>query len=456
MTFENFKKMVFEYAAAKKANDFEIYIKKTREFEVSIQKGEIEKYKDATTLGVSFKVLKDGKVGYSFSEVLDEQAVKLLVDEALENVSVIESEESDFLHDGSGEYIDFPTLYLGEFDRLTTREKIKIAMELEKTVINSHQEIFMLPYNAFNHRTSEIYIANSSGMEMYSRSDGGYAYAMALGKKNGSPKSAFYFTAGKSPQDLKLSNTPARISRDMELLLTAKPVKSGKYAVIFRNDAFGSLLSAFAPMFSAKSVQKGLSLLKDRLGEKIASEKFTLIDDPLLKRSPVSRTFDDQGVPTRKKAIIENGELKTYLYDLKTARIDNRKSTGNALKIRSYKDPTSISYFNLVLGNSGISFEDMVKAIERGLVIIALDGLHSGANPISGDFSLGARGFLIENGRIAGGVEGITVSGNILNVLKNIVETGNDAKFSMTGMTGFFSFAFLPSVLVEEIDVAGL
>ncbi|AKI97172.1 TldD/PmbA family protein [Kosmotoga pacifica] len=456
MTFEKFREMVFEYAAAKKANDFEIYIKKTREFDVSIQKGEIEKYKDATTVGVSFKVLKDGKVGYSFSETLNEQAVKLLVDEALENVTVIESEEQDFLYDGSGEYASFNTLYLGEFDRLTAREKIEIAMELEKSVLASRPEIFMVPYNGFSHKTSEIYIANSSGMEVYSKSDGGHIFAMALGKRNDSPKSVFYFKVGKKPQDLGLSDITTRISRDMELLFTAKPVKSGKYAVIFRNDAFGSLLSTFSPMFSAKSVQKGFSLLKGRLGEKIASEKLTLIDDPFLEMSPVSRTFDDQGVPTRRKAIIEKGELKTYLYDLKTARIDNRESTGNALKLGNYRVPTSISHFNLVLENEGVSFEDMVKTIERGLVIIELDGLHSGANPISGDFSLGARGFLVEKGRIVGGVEEITVSGNILNVLKNIVETGNDAKFSMPGMAGFSSYAFLPSVLVEGVDVAGL
>ncbi|AKI97559.1 TldD/PmbA family protein [Kosmotoga pacifica] len=455
MNLKEFKEKVFDYASKKGLKDFELYLEVKREFEVSAQKGNLENYKNANLLGASFKLIEQGKVGSSFTEVFSVEAAQLLVDEAMENLKIIESEYEDFLYDGSGNY-NSRNFYRGEFEKLSQSELIEKVIKLEEGLKNRDKHITMVPYNNLGFRVEEIYIANSRGLDLYSKNDGGHVFAMGLASNGENPKSSFNALVGKEIGDLDIEALSDRIVSDLKVLMNSSPVKSGKYNVIFRNDAFASFMSAFSDMFSAENVQKGLSLLKDKLGERIGSEAFTFIDDPFFESSPVNRYFDDQGVPTKKKLLVEEGILKTYLYDLKTAKKDNVDSTGNAVKLWGYKAPTGISYFNLIIKPGKRSFEELLEELWDGLVVIELDGLHSGANSVSGDFSLGARGFKVERGKIVGGIEGITVSGNILKVFKNIRCCANDTAYGMPIMSVDSSAVFSPSVIVDEIDVAGI
>nr|WP_084251538.1 metallopeptidase TldD-related protein [Kosmotoga arenicorallina] len=399
MKLKEFKEKVFEYARQKGLNDFELYLKIQHEFNVSAQKGALENYKDATLIGASFKVIEKGKVGNSFTEVFTDESAHQLVNEATENLKIIESEYEDLLYSGTGSY-NRKDFYRGEFDKLPKVEAVKKIIELEKDLKKRDKHITMVPYNSLGFYVEEIYIANSKGLDLYSKNDGGYLFAMGLASDGKAPKSSFNALVGKKIEDLNIEMLSNRIASDLKLLLHSSPVKSGKYSVIFRNNIFAGFLSAFADMFSAENVQKGLSLLKDRIEDKIASDCFTLIDDPFYKESPVNRYFDDQGVPTKKKSLVEKGVLKTYLYDLKTAKKDNVESTGNAIKIWGYKAPTDISFINLIVKPGEVSFEELLEELGEGLVIIGLDGLHSGASPVSGNFSLGARGFKVEGGKL--------------------------------------------------------
>jgi len=416
MRVEEFKKKVFESAIKKGLNDFELYLKIQHEFNVSAQKGALENYKDATLIGASFKVIENGKVGSSFTEAFSDESAQQLVKEAVENLKIIESEYEDLLYNGTGSY-NRKDFYRGEFDKLPKSEAVKKIIELEEGLKKHNEHITMVPYNSLGFLVEEIYIANSKGLDLYSKNDGGHVFAMGLASGGETPKSSFNALVGKGIKDLDIEILSDRIVSDLKLLLNSSPIKSGKYNVIFRNSEFASFLSVFSGMFSAENVQKGLSLL----------------DDPFYEGSPINRYFDDQGVPTKKKHLVENGVLKTYLYDLKTAKKDNVESTGNAVKIWGYKAPTDISFINLI--------------VKPG---------HSGANPVSGNFSLGARGFIVESGKIVGGVDGITVSGNIFKVFENLRVCGNDVAYGMPLMGGDSSAVFSPSVIVDGIDVAGV
>jgi len=455
MRVEEFKKKVFESAIKKGLNDFELYLKIQHEFNVSAQKGALENYKDATLIGASFKVIENGKVGSSFTEAFSDESAQQLVKEAVENLKIIESEYEDLLYNGTGSY-NRKDFYRGEFDKLPKSEAVKKIIELEEGLKKHNEHITMVPYNSLGFLVEEIYIANSKGLDLYSKNDGGHVFAMGLASGGETPKSSFNALVGKGIKDLDIEILSDRIVSDLKLLLNSSPIKSGKYNVIFRNSEFASFLSVFSEMFSAENVQKGLSLLKGRIEDKIASDCFTLIDDPFYEGSPINRYFDDQGVPTKKKHLVENGVLKTYLYDLKTAKKDNVESTGNAVKIWGYKAPTDISFINLIVKPGEESFEELLAKLGEGLVITGLDGLHSGANPVSGNFSLGARGFIVESGKIVGGVDGITVSGNIFKVFENLRVCGNDVAYGMPLMGGDSSAVFSPSVIVDGIDVAGV
>ena len=233
-------------------------------------------------------------------------------------------------------------------------------------------------------------------------------------------------------------------------LCIIQEVASGKYNVILKNECFADLFSAFSSIFSGESAQKGLSLLNGKEGEVIASPAFTLTDNGLMPWGLSSRGFDDEGVAVSTKPIIQNGVLKTLLHNLKTSNKAGVPSTGNGNK-SSYASPVSVSGSNMVISTGDKDLKGLCKSMNNGLILTELAGLHSGANPISGDFSLAAKGYLVEHGGIVASVAGITVSGNFYDVLKNITEVGCDVITSpQNGET-----VYTPSVLCRDMSVAG-
>ena len=208
-----------------------------------------------------------------------------------------------------------------------------------------------------------------------------------------------------------------------------------------------SILETFTSPFNADVAQKGMSLLKGKEGEIIASDKVTIIDNPLMKDGLASVGFDDEGVATYKKEIIKDGKLITLMHNLKTAYKQGVKTTGNGFKA-SYSSPVSISPTNFYIEPGTKSLEELFKGVNDGLYITEVGGLHAGANSVSGDFSLVCKGFLIEEGNKGKPVEEITVAGNFFNLLKDIEEVGADLKFPMSSVGS-------PSVIIRELSVAG-
>ena len=193
--------------------------------------------------------------------------------------------------------------------------------------------------------------------------------------------------------------------------------------------------------------QLGVEVRKDKEGEIIASDIVNLVDDPHLKNGLASVGFDDEGVATGKTYLIKNGKLESLLHNLKTANKAGVKSTGNGFKA-SYASPISVSPTNMYIEPGINSLEEMTKKIDKGLIITDFAGLHSGANSITGDFSLAAKGFYIENGVKTKAVEQITVAGNFFTLLKDVEEIGRDLKFPMSSVGS-------PSILVKELSIAG-
>jgi len=188
-----------------------------------------------------------------------------------------------------------------------------------------------------------------------------------------------------------------------------------------------------------------------REGEMVAAPIVTLVDDPFHPENPEPINFDAEGSPTHRKNVIENGRLNTLLYNLKTAAVAGRKTTGNASKA-GYDGTVAIRPFTMYLANGDLTVEELLARAEGGVLITELNGLHAGANPISGDFSLQSAGFMIKDGMKAEYVKSFTVAGNFYDLLKNITALANDCHLPMAmGMTAFGS----PSVLVEGLSIAG-
>lgn len=211
------------------------------------------------------------------------------------------------------------------------------------------------------------------------------------------------------------------------------------------------MMSAFLSAFSADAAQKGLSLLAGKEGDKIASDCVTLIDDPFYPDSPVKMPFDAEGVATREKTVIENGELKTLLHNRKTAKKAGVSTTANASK-HSYADSISISPYCFYIKPGSVSFEELLAEAKDGVYITEFKGLHAGANAVTGDFSIDSEGFTIENGKIGHAVRSFTVAGNFFTLLQNI--RALDSRLSLDYPSGVTVLG-APDILVDGLSVSG-
>ncbi|MCX7653565.1 MAG: TldD/PmbA family protein [Fervidobacterium sp.] len=434
--FEIFKDKIFALAKEKNV-EVQISYSKNRNFQVRYQNGTMDQYTDAGKFKITVSVLKDGKLGSSYTETLD--AAERVFEDAYENISIIDSEDTEYFYDGKGNYPNIQP-YNMEFENLSVSQRLSYVESAHKKIRES--ELILSDIAVYGDQMVESRIVNTLGLDVAFTSGGGFMYSMAVAKDT-SPRSAFEFIVGKKPEQIDPSFVGIRARDEAIALIGSRSVKSGKYRIILRNNVFADILGLFIHMINADNVHKNLSPLKGKLGEKIAAEKLSIKDVPCHPLSIIASPFDTQGVPTREKFIVENGVLKTYLHNLKTAKKDGVEPTGNA-------QGASIAPINLLVQPGEKTFDQLVQALNDGVIIIEVEGMHSGANPISGNFSLGAKGFRVENGKITTGIEQITISGNFLELLQKVEDVGTDLIASI-GNGGIV----VPSVLISEIDIAG-
>ncbi len=450
MQFNEIKNILFEKALKKGFEDCEIYYVKGNSFSINIYKGEIEKYQNNENIGLSFRGIINGKAGYSYTENIDKSVFDFLIESAISNAEIIGNNEKEFIYKGDENYSK-ADVYCEDINSLTIEDKINIAKRMEKAVLNYSPLIKSSNNCSISNGEQSVFISNTKGLNLSEKSNYLIAYASASANNKTQVKNAGEIYCGnlKNLNPKKIGETAAIKAISY---LYANSVKSGKYNVIFKNDAFSSLVMPFIGNFYAENVQKGFSLLKGKIGKKIASDIITIKDLPLLKEGLASCSFDSEGVSSKDKCVIENGVLKTYLYNLKSANIDGVSSTGNGFK-SGFKSNVSTSATNFYIKESDISYNKLLKNMGDGIVITELSGLHSGTDSISGDFSLAAEGFLIKDGSIEGAIEQITVAGNFYELLKNIKCTADDIYYSLPSSNGSVC---TPSVFAGMMDIAGL
>ncbi|PLV56843.1 TldD/PmbA family protein [Thermotoga sp. SG1] len=433
MTLEEFKDKLFT-VAMRKGVEAQVSFVETREFSLRLANGELDQYTDAGKYSIEVKVLKEGKTGVFRTQVLEDP--ERCLEEALGNLQIKDSEEEEFFFEG-GKYEPMET-YAGEFEKLSVKEKLEMARLAHKGA-SSDERIVMVPTVMYRDFVTRKYLSNTLGLSADGMADGGYIFVMAIAKDS-NPRSGFWFEIARIPKDLNPEEVGRQASREAISLIGSKPIESGKYPAVVRNTALLDLMEMFIPMISAENVQKNLSPLKGKLGSQVGGTVVSIKDLPYHSRGLASTPFDDEGVPTTEKYVLKNGVLKTFLHNLKTARKEGVSPTGNGFE-------NGIQPVNLMIVPGDSSFNDLLREMGRGVVITEVEGMHAGANSVSGEFSLFAKGYWVESGEIAHGLEEFTISGNFLDFLKRIVRVGNDVRVSHRTIA--------PSVLVEVLDVAG-
>lgn len=425
----------------------EVFYRGGKAFEVLIMEGEVSNYENCREEGLSFRGNIGGCTGYAYTEQLTDDAIPVLVQMAKENAELLSSEDMEDLYGGEASYPNLPGVN-EELEQLKVEEKIAAAMKMEQAALAGAEEVASLDYCAIGTGLAEIAIKNTKGLDVSFAKNFATAYVSAIAKKGGETKTGSYFWKAQDWKDFDPEATGKEAAKRAASHLGAASVPSGKYDIILDKRAMVSLLGAFAGVFFAENAQKGFSLLKGKSGEKIASEKVTLRDDALLEGGYGTQPFDSEGVSGKNKAVIENGVLKTFLYNRKTAKKDGVPSTGNGFKAGltgSVKTGTT----NFYLADGIVSQKDLLKQMGNGLLLTSFMGLHAGTNAVSGDFSLSAEGFLVEDGKVGRPVEQITLAGNFYQLLKDVEELAQDLYFGSGGVGS-------PSLLVRGMDVAGM
>ncbi|WP_352417251.1 TldD/PmbA family protein [Clostridium tertium] len=446
MELNIFINKLFQEAKNNGFNEYEVYYVDRESLSINAYNEEVEKYNLTTSYGLSFRGKINDKIGYSYTEILDDDAINMLVKNAKESALVIENEDIQFIYEGDKEYAEVNTYYKA-LENLPADKLIDLALSMEKEAKTLDNRVTSFGGCGIGYSKARYGIINSKGLNLENKSNLLSAYVVPIIKNGEDMHDGMGYVTANSIEDVD----PKKLAQDgiNEAIsrIGGKSVSSGKYKAVINNEAMVSILSTFAGVFSGDAVQKGLSLLKGKEGEIIASKQVTLLDDPHLENGLASVPFDDEGVATKKKDIIHEGKLMTLLHNLKTANKGNTKSTGNGFK-NSYASPVGVSPTNLYIQKGEKSFEELLKDVGEGLLITEFAGLHSGANSITGDFSLAAKGFYIKDGKKDYPVEQITVAGNFFDLLKNIEEVGSDLKFPMSSIGS-------PSVKITELSIAG-
>lgn len=433
-------------AAAGSLEEAEVYISTNENLSIQSFQGEISKYEIAESGGLSLRGIYNGKMGYAYTEKIDSYEAENLIKGVIDNSKYLEGDR-EYILEASKEYEDFKGLYLDR-NSMSIENKLENILKIEARTKELDKRVteVMVSYSESSGKT---FIKNTKGVDLEDDYSIAVLYTSVYAKENNEVKTG---SASRKLFNLDELVDHEKICRDAVEdavgKLGASTVKSGNYKTIIEKDAFASLLAAFSSIFIAELVQKDLSLLKGKLGEKIASDKLNIVDNPFLEEGLGSGNFDAEASKTELTQLVKDGVLKNYLYNIKTASKDGVRTTGNAS--RGYKSSLGTSPTNFYVENGDKSFDELVVLCEDGILIDDLQGLHSGLNTVSGDFSLSAGGFLIKDSKIDRPVNQITIAGNFFELLENIEEVGSDLHFGI--INGNIAS---PSIYIKELAVSG-
>ncbi|MGL5972485.1 MAG: TldD/PmbA family protein [Oscillospiraceae bacterium] len=445
MTFEQFKDILLEKSKNLNLTDFYIYHNKTESQSMSCYKSQIKNYSANISQVCYFKCIIDNKSGSSSTTFFNESEALRLVETAINNSGFLQPDFSEFLHADTDHIYNFEPYTLSTYDDISD-----LLVRAEFEALSYSKKISKISNCSFKETISKISIINSNGINKTRSYSNKFLYVSSTATENGETYNNFNYSWGKSLNDLNYKKTARISSINTIKTISPQPIKTQKYITVLKNNVVCDLLQAFNVVFSSENAYKGISLFKDKEGSNVASSLISIIDSGGLKDASFNCPFDDEGVKTISKYIIKNGTLNTLLYNNRMSHKLNKKSTGNGFK-DSPTSNISISPCVFYIKKGITTKKQMFQNIETGIFITSLKGLHSGTNPNTGDFSLEASGFYIENGEISYPINNFILSDNFYDILKKVQSVGNDLYFDLPSINNQYGS---PSLAVNDMYIA--
>lgn len=446
MEFLEFKEMLFKKAKESGLEKYEIYYVTKESLEVKSYELQVEGYALSDSKGLCFRALIDNNIGYAYTEKLDVEAIDILIKGVKDSAKFIKNEDQEFIYSGGLKYETVITEH-ESLKNLSAEDQIKMVLELEGKTKKYSKEVEKVAECTVESISGSVTIINSEGLNVSRKYNKAYGYVVPVVLDGEEMKDNLTLVASNNLADYDLDKMARESVEGALIKRGAKAVKSGNYKILLSNEMMAVMLATFQNSFNSDKAQKDLSLLKGKEGKIIASKIVNIIDNPLMENAPCSTSFDDEGVETKFKYLVKEGVFQTLLYNLKTANKAGVKTTGNASKL-SFSSAVEVAATNLYLERGGLSFDELVGLVNDGLYITSLEGTHSGANAVTGDFSLAASGRVIRKGVLSEAVNQITIAGNFFDVLMDIEAIGDDFKF-------YYSNTASSSVIIKSLSVAG-
>ena len=445
MEFKQIKNIISSSAKEAGITEYDVFYSEADGVSADVLKNEIDSFNSNNEVGISFRCIIDGKFGQASTERIEKEELEAIIIRAKENATYIESDDYAEIYKGS---IKYPEIKLSDFEAPCASVIKDKALEIQRKSYAKSNIVVDGTQSGVGASTAHIKMFNSYGLELEKRSGAVQYYSNPVVSEGETTEDGVDYRL--SSDFSEVDDVVNEAFSNANNKLHASLVDSGNYDIIFNGKQVITLLSAFCGAFSAKNVKQNTSMLKGKIGEKIANDLITIVDDPLSPELIGKNAFDAEGVATYRKNIIKNGVLMTYLHDLSTANYFGVSSTGNSYK-GGYQSPLVISPYFLSMEKGRNTFEELLSEVKKGIYITELVST-SGNNSVTGDFSIESMGFFIEDGKIGHFVKSFTVAGNFFDLLKNIEMVSNRQEVKHSGL--FKGYA-APDILVKNMSIAG-
>lgn len=430
------------------AGDAEAYVSRDSGRQVRVHGGEVESLSAAAQTGVGVRAWIGHRVGYAYGTDLSDAGVATIAAQAAEAAAVADEDEFA-VPPQPAEFEALPGLSDPSVGEWETGRVAELALTVERTALDSDPRLVGVEVAVYADSDERVAIASSTGVAGEYESSSCYAYLSALAEGEGARETGLGFGLARGPRDLD----PEAIGREgaeraLAMIGAGKPA-SRSCPVVLDETVAASFAGLIGGGLGARAVQRGRSPFAGRLEEEVASDVFALHDDGRDPRGPASAPFDAEGVPRRRTALIEGGRLRSYLYDTYTANREGVSSTGSASR-HGYRSLPSVSTSNLVVAPGELSFEELLARAGDGVLVTDVAGLHSGVNPVTGVFSVGASGRIIRDGRLAEPVREFTIAGELVGMLSAVSAAGAEPRW-----VPFGGSVSTPPLLIAEMAISG-
>jgi PmbA protein len=439
-------KRAIEAALAAGAGDAEAYASEERGREVRVHGGEIESLTAATQRGIGVRAWIGGRVGYAFGTDLSDSGVAAIAARAAEAAAVADEDEFAGPPQPAGEPLSIEGLTDSSLSEWSTGRVAELALAVERAAIEADARIAGVEQAVYAESADRVAISSSAGIEGEYEVSSCYAYLQALAEGDGSRETGLGFGLARGPSGID----PEAIGREGAERAVAM-IGAGKPTcpVVLDQTVAAGFAGLIGGTLGADAIQRGRSPFAERLGEEVAGEALLLHDDGLDPDGLASAPFDGEGMTRRRTALIEGGRLRTFLHDTYTARRGGTASTASAGRA-GYRGQPSASASNLLVAPGSLSTEELLREAGNGVYVTDVAGLHSGVNPVSGVFSVGASGREITAGELGAPVREFTIASDLVSMLRTVREAGSETRW-----VPFGGSVNTPPLLIDAMTVSG-